>query len=109
MRIFAAQLLFTTALLSAAVPLFAHHSFSAEYDILHIVERYTFLDANTMQYQATMDDASVYTRPWTISARMLRTHRNEPGYELWEDACHEGERNADNSLVTNEQVSQGRK
>jgi hypothetical protein len=33
MRIFASQLLFAAALLSAAVPLFAHHSFSAEYDI----------------------------------------------------------------------------
>ncbi len=67
-------------------------------DKLHIVERYTFVDAKTMEYQATLEDPSVYTRPWTIQARMLRTHLKEPDYEQWEDACHEGERNADSSL-----------
>ncbi len=68
-------------------------------DKLHIVERYTFTDAKTMDYEATLEDPSVYTRPWTIRARMLRTHIKDPGYEQWEDACHEGERNADDSLV----------
>ena len=68
-------------------------------DQLHIVERYTFTDAKTMDYEATLEDPSVYTRPWTIRARMLRTHIKDPGYEQWEDACHEGERNADDSLV----------
>ena len=71
---------------------------------LHIVERYTFIDAATMSYQATLEDSTVYTRPWTLAARMVRAHQNEPGYELWEDACHEGERNADDSLRLNEPV-----
>ena len=64
-------------------------------DKLHIVERYTFLDANNMTYEATMDDPTVYTRPWTIRASMHRAHRKEPGYEQWENTCHEGERDAD--------------
>lgn len=64
-------------------------------DKVHIVERYTLIDAKTMDYQATIDDPSVYTRPWTIQARMIRTHAKEPDYEQWEDACHEGEKNAD--------------
>jgi hypothetical protein len=67
-------------------------------DKLHIVERYTFIDTKTMEYQATLEDPSVYTRPWTIRARMLRTHLKDADYEQWEDACHEGEKNADASL-----------
>jgi hypothetical protein len=61
-------------------------------DKAHIVERYTFLDANTMVYRATIEDPTVYTRPWTIQARMIRIHTKEPDYEVWEDACHEGEK-----------------
>jgi len=68
-------------------------------DKVHIVERFTFTDANTMDYRATIEDPSVYTRPWTIAARMVRAHREEPDYEQWEDACHEGERNADDSFL----------
>jgi hypothetical protein len=30
-----------------------------------------------------------------------RSHQDEPDYEQWEDACHEGERNADNSFLGN--------
>jgi hypothetical protein len=69
-------------------------------DKLHIVERYTFLDANHMKYEATLDDPSVYTRPWKIAADMVRKHVKDPGYEQWEEACHEGERNVADSLVT---------
>ena len=67
-------------------------------DKLHIVERYTFIDSKSMEYRATFEDPSVYTRPWTIQARMVRAHTKEPDYEQWEDSCHEGEKNADNSL-----------
>jgi hypothetical protein len=24
---------------------------------------------------------------------------NDPGYEIWEDACHEGERSADRMII----------
>jgi hypothetical protein len=68
-------------------------------DRVHIVERFTVTDTKTIDYQATFEDPGVYTKPWTIAARMRRGHASEPGYELWEDACHEGERNADDSLV----------
>jgi hypothetical protein len=64
-------------------------------DAVHIVERYTFTDANAFLFEATLEDPSVYTRPWKISARMIRSHRKEPNYELWEDACHEGEHNVE--------------
>ena len=57
-------------------------------DAVHVVERWTLFDANTMHYQATIDDPQVYTRPWTIVSGMRRNM--EPGYEIWESACHEG-------------------
>jgi hypothetical protein len=66
---------------------------------LHVAERFIFSDAKTMSYEATIEDPSVYSRPWKIASRMVREHQREPDFELWEDACHEGERDADRSLL----------
>jgi hypothetical protein len=60
-------------------------------DTAKVTERFTMLDRNTIAYGATIDDPLVYTRPFTI-AFMLSRHPTE-GFELWEDACHEGEAN----------------
>ena len=57
-------------------------------DALHVVERFTFVDADAIHYQATIDDPKVYTRPWTIAFGIRRN--KQPGYELLEEACHEG-------------------
>ena len=54
----------------------------------HITERLTFVDADTMTYETTIDDPTVFTRPWTMRA----TEKRKPFYEIWESACHEGER-----------------
>ena len=35
-------------------------------DQLHVVERWRLLDANTIEYKATLEDPQVYTRPWSI-------------------------------------------
>jgi hypothetical protein len=67
-------------------------------DNLHVVERWTLVDAATIAYQATIEDATVYTRPWTIGSRLIRGLRGE-GEEYWEDACHEGERSADAMIL----------
>jgi hypothetical protein len=53
---------------------------------LRIVERFTRIDANTLQYEATIDDPKTWVSPWTISMPLVR----EPGYALFEYACHEG-------------------
>ena len=71
-------------------------------DAVHVVERFTFVDAKTINYEATIDDPSVYTQPWKIAAVMVHAHQNEKNYEYWEETCHEGERDVDQILVSND-------
>ena len=59
-------------------------------DAVHIVERFTLVDADTIHYEARIDDPNVYTRPWTMVSAFRRN--KEPGYELFEQACYEGNR-----------------
>ena len=39
---------------------------------LKVVERYTLADRNTINYEATMEDAKVFSRPWKISMPLYR-------------------------------------
>jgi hypothetical protein len=52
---------------------------------LHLVERLRRVDADTLLYEFTMNDPTIWTRPWTMSTTMRRS--DEPLYEY---ACHEG-------------------
>lgn len=52
-------------------------------DKLHVVERWKFLDPNTIAYSATLDDAEVFSRPWTLNV-ILHRHR-EKNFQLIED------------------------
>jgi hypothetical protein len=54
-----------------------------------VVERLTLLDANTLHYEATIDDPIVYASPWTIAIPFRRN--TEPDIELWEEDCYEGD------------------
>jgi hypothetical protein len=49
-----------------------------------VVERFTPVDADTINYRATVTDPLVYTRPWTIGFAL-----NRQKDELLEVACHE--------------------
>ena len=56
-------------------------------DALHVIERHTFVDADTINYEATIEDPKVYTRPWRMAVRLERMKNYG---ELWEEACYEG-------------------
>ena len=44
---------------------------------LHVVERYTPIGPDTLQYEVTMEDPQVFTRPWTI--RMVLQRQKDVG------------------------------
>src|SRR5580693_7762989 len=53
-------------------------------DALHVVERYHMSDHDTIQYQATMEDSKVFTKPWTIN---IALHRRTDRDRLFEYVC----------------------
>jgi hypothetical protein len=54
-------------------------------DALHMIERYTLMDADHISYQALIEDPKVFTRPWNMSMVLYR--RTDPHPQLMEDAC----------------------
>jgi hypothetical protein len=52
---------------------------------LHVVERFSFLDRNTILYRFEVDDPTAFTKPWKGELTMERS----PG-PIYEYACHEG-------------------
>jgi len=61
---------------------------------LHLVERFTRVDADTLLYEFTVEDSTTWTRPWTavIPMRPLEGH-------IFEYACHEGNYGMTNLLA----------
>ena len=55
-------------------------------EALHVVERYTPIDAGHINYEVTLDDPKVFTRPWTM--RMVLYRRIEPNSRLLEYECY---------------------
>lgn len=53
----------------------------------HMIERMTLIDANTIHWQATIEDGNVYTRPFTIAFAFRRNAVADA--EVWEEACFE--------------------
>jgi len=64
----------------------ARHTHS---DALHVVERYTRTAADILSYEATLEDPKTYSRPWKIAMPLHRIA--EPGFELREQECNEGD------------------
>jgi hypothetical protein len=52
---------------------------------MHLVERFTRVDAETLLYSFTVDDPSAFAKPWT--AEITSTRATGP---IFEYACHEG-------------------
>ena len=56
-------------------------------DALHVVERYTPMDNDHLNYEVTIEDPKVFTRPWKISMPLYR--RVDKGAQLGEYLCTE--------------------
>ena len=52
---------------------------------LHLIERFTRVDADILLYEFTVDDPTTWTKPWTAQIPMIRTDG-----PIFEYACHEG-------------------
>jgi hypothetical protein len=63
-------------------------------EALHLVERFTRVDADTISYDITIEDPRVYTRSWKVSIPLSR----DENYQMFEYACHEGNRAIENTL-----------
>jgi hypothetical protein len=61
---------------------------------MRVVERFTRVDANNLQYEATIEDPGVYSGPWKVMMPLTRAD----DYGLFEYACHEGNYGLPNSL-----------
>jgi hypothetical protein len=58
-----------------------HHS-----DALHVVERYSFMDPDHLNYEVTIEDPKVFSRPWKMRTVLYR--RKEPNFQLLDYECH---------------------
>jgi hypothetical protein len=55
-------------------------------DALKLTERYTRTDPNTVEYEVTIDDPKTYAQSFKVAFPLTQ----EPGYQNFEYACHEG-------------------
>jgi len=57
-----------------------------ESEALHVVERFTRVDVNTISYEVTIDDPNMFSAPWKVSMPLTK----DANYRIYEYACHEG-------------------
>jgi hypothetical protein len=56
---------------------------------LHLVERWTRVDANTIEYTVTVEDPTTWTKPWT--AKQAFSKQSDEANRIYkEPRCHEG-------------------
>jgi hypothetical protein len=61
------------------------HAGNFHSDALHVVERYTLIDAGHIMFEATLEDPKVFSRPWKISMPLYR--RIDKNVKLLEYEC----------------------
>ena len=64
----------------------------AQSEALHVVERFTRINAGTIEYEVKIEDPKVYTKSWTVALPLSR----DDNYQIYEYACHEA-----NHLIVN--------
>ena len=60
---------------------------------MHLIERFTRVDVDTLRYEYTIDDPESFERPWSVSVPMKKA--DQPMFEY---ACHEGNYGMPSSL-----------
>jgi len=68
-------------------------NFRGSRETLHMIERFT-RDGDGIAYEVTVDDPTVWTKPWTAALTLLK----QPDDSLFEYACHEGNNSMRNIL-----------
>ncbi len=61
---------------------------------LHLVERFTRVDPEMIDYEVHVEDPATYAAPWTMRMTVTR----QPNYEIYEYGCHEGNNAMRNAL-----------
>jgi hypothetical protein len=64
-------------------------------DALHVVERFTRTEPETLLYEVTITDPKTWTKPWTVSYPLKQDFQ----YGLLEYACHEGNHYAMSNML----------
>jgi hypothetical protein len=57
-------------------------------ETLHLVERFTRVAPDMIQYQATVENPVMYSRPWTLEIPWIEPADQQ--HKIFESACHEG-------------------
>ena len=63
-------------------------------EALHVIERFTRVDQDTINYEVTINDPNIYTRPWKVAIPLSR----DSNYQIFEYACQEGNHAIENIL-----------
>ena len=69
---------------------------------LHLTERFTRVDANTLHYEFTIDDPTAFAKPWTVSLPFTRLDEL-----IYEYACHEANYAMEGMLKAARMAEQG--
>ena len=64
-------------------------NFQGAHENLHLTERWTRVDAETMEYAVTIEDPTTWTSPWTVKQELKK--QNDAAYQIYyEPRCQEG-------------------
>ena len=63
-------------------------SYQGAAEHLHLIERFTRVAPDLLQYQITVEDPTVWTRPWTMELALVQ--QDNVKNLIFESACHEG-------------------
>ncbi len=63
-------------------------NFHGSRENLHLIERFTRLDAETLRYEVTVNDPTTFTQPFTMVQELTRNDDYEN--QVFEGGCHEG-------------------